>query len=48
VQGNVNLSPYSFFNCMGDNPPIVAIGACRSSCRGGAKKDTLLNIEETG
>lgn len=44
----VNLSPYSYFNVMGHNPPTVAIGMCRSPSRGGGKKDSLLNIEETG
>ncbi len=31
----------------GHNPPLVALGICRSPSRGGAKKDTLVNIEET-
>jgi hypothetical protein len=43
-----NLAPYSYFNVMGHNPPVVAIGVARSPGRGGGKKDTLLNIEETG
>ncbi|KAG2442076.1 hypothetical protein HYH02_009867 [Chlamydomonas schloesseri] len=47
-QGGVNLSPYSFFNAMGFNPPTVAIGLCHSPARPGGKKDTLHNIEETG
>jgi hypothetical protein len=45
--GTVNLSPYSYFNVMGHNPFIVAMGICRSPSRGGGKKDTLQNIEET-
>lgn len=45
--GCVNLSPYSYFNVMGHNPCIVALGISRSPGRGGGKKDTLQNIEET-
>jgi flavin reductase (DIM6/NTAB) family NADH-FMN oxidoreductase RutF len=45
--GCVNLSPYSYFNVMGHNPCIVALGICRSPGRGGGKKDSLQNIEET-
>jgi flavin reductase (DIM6/NTAB) family NADH-FMN oxidoreductase RutF len=45
--GAVNLSPYSYFNAMGHNPVIVALGISRSPGRGGGKKDTLQNIEET-
>lgn len=40
-QGRVNLAPFSFFNAMNENPPIL--GFC-SMQRG----DTLLNIESTG
>lgn len=46
--GSRNLSPYSYFNTMGHNPPTVCIGICRSPTRGGGKKDSLINIEETG
>ncbi|GLC36017.1 hypothetical protein PLESTB_000529700 [Pleodorina starrii] len=46
--GAVNLSPYSFFNAMGFNPPTVAIGLCHSASRPEGKKDTLRNIEQTG
>lgn len=45
--GQHNLSPYSYFGCMGHNPPLVSIAICRSPSRGGGKKDTLVNIEET-
>ncbi|KAG2440828.1 hypothetical protein HXX76_003683 [Chlamydomonas incerta] len=48
LQGAVNLSPYSFFNAMGFNPPTVAIGLCHSPARPEGKKDTLHNIEQTG
>jgi hypothetical protein len=45
--GSRNLAPYSYFGCMGHNPPLVSIAICRSPARGGDKKDTLANIEET-
>lgn len=44
--GNVNLSPFSFFNCYASKPPIVAIGPAFSAKTGKAK-DTYLNILET-
>lgn len=47
-EGAVNLAPYSYFNAMGHNPPVLCIGINRSPTRGGGKKDTLVNIEETG
>lgn len=40
-QGVVNLAPYSFYNAMGDNPPIVGFSS-------GGRKDSLHNIEATG
>ncbi|KAL6762873.1 hypothetical protein V8C86DRAFT_2508123 [Haematococcus lacustris] len=46
--GAVNVSPYSYFNAMGHAPPIICIGINRAASRGGAKKDTLNNIEATG
>lgn len=48
AKGEGNLAPYSYFNVMCHNPPVVTIGVCRSPLRGGGKKDTLENIEETG
>lgn len=45
--GNVNVSPFSFFNAYSSRPPIVAIGPAISSISGKAK-DTLTNILETG
>jgi hypothetical protein len=48
AEGRRNLAPYSYFNVMGHNPPVVCIGMARSPGRGGGKKDSLLNIEETG
>lgn len=43
--GNVNLSPFSFFNIMGINPPILVF-APNNRGRDGSKKDTILNLEE--
>lgn len=45
--GNVNLSPFSFFNIMGINPPILVF-APNNRGRDGSKKDTILNLEEVG
>ena len=36
-----NLAPYSFFNAMGDRPPLVMFSSS-------GRKDSLRNIEETG
>ena len=40
-EGRVNLAPYSFFNAMGDNPPVVAFSSS-------SRKDSVRNIEATG
>lgn len=45
--GNPNLSPYSFFNAVGSNPPTVIFSPALSG-RDAKTKDTLLNIRETG
>lgn len=45
--GTVNLAPFSFFNAMAENPPIVAMGINGTHSEGGAK-DSLKNIETTG
>jgi flavin reductase (DIM6/NTAB) family NADH-FMN oxidoreductase RutF len=39
--GNVNLAPYSFFNAMCEDPPVVTF-----SSKG--RKDTVRNVERTG
>lgn len=46
AQGNVNLSPFSFFNVFGYNPPTLVFAP--SINRHGHKKHTLLNVEEVG
>ncbi len=44
--GSVNAAPYSFFNVMGNRPPIVALGP--GDRPGGALKDTPQNIARQG
>lgn len=44
-KGNVNISPFSYFNIFSTMPPILGFSPCLSG-RDGSKKDTLLNIEE--
>jgi len=41
LQGRVNLAPYSFFNAVCENPPIVAFSSS-------SRKDTQNNVEATG
>lgn len=46
ASGIVNVAPFSFFNAMGSQPAIVALGI---ASRGkGIPKDTLRNIQDTG
>lgn len=45
ASGVANLAPFSFFNVMGDEPPILAVGINRGA-RG--MKDTARNIIDTG
>lgn len=44
-QGNVNLSPFSFFNLFSTNPPIVVFSPSRR-IRNNTTKHTLENLEE--
>lgn len=41
-----NLAAYSFFNGITSNPPSICFAPTRKS--DGSKKDTLVNVEETG
>jgi flavin reductase (DIM6/NTAB) family NADH-FMN oxidoreductase RutF len=41
-----NAAPYSFFNMMGDDPPIIAVGLLRRA--DASFKDSAANILETG
>lgn len=45
AEGRVNAAPFSFFNVLGDSPPIV--GICPGDRRPGVPKDTALNIRLT-
>lgn len=50
-EGRANLAPYSYFNALSDDPPIVAIGCGpdgRDEASPDRRKDTQRNIEETG
>ncbi len=44
-QGNVNLSPFSFFNCFGANPPILVFSPARRG-RDNTTKHTYENLRE--
>ncbi|MCR5886320.1 flavin reductase family protein [Hymenobacter sp. J193] len=45
AEGRVNLSPYSFFNCFGSNPPILAFSPA-NRVRDNSQKHTLENVRE--
>ena len=44
-KGNVNLSPFSFFNCFGYNPPLLIFSPSRRG-RDNTTKDTYENVLE--
>lgn len=44
--GQLNLAPYSFYNMVSANPPVVIV--CPTVNRHGEQKDTLRNIQATG
>ena len=46
MQGVRNAAPYSFFNMMGAEPPLVAVGVMRRP--DGSYKDSAQNILDTG
>ena len=41
--GILNLTPFSFFNCFGSNPPIIAFSPSRRG-KDGSFKNTYLNL----
>ena len=41
ARGTVNLAPYSFFNAVSDDPPVVMFSS-------GGRKDSVTNAEATG
>lgn len=45
-EGHLNCAPYSYFNIVCHDPPLVMIGCC-INMRAKTKKDTLHNIEGT-
>ena len=45
LEGRVNAAPFSFFNVLGDSPPIV--GICPGDREPGVAKDTARNIRLT-
>ncbi len=44
-EGRVNLSPYSFFNAVSSNPPVLVFSPVNRT-RDGTPKDSLLNVQE--
>src|SRR5436190_19159222 len=47
AEGRPNLAPYSFFNAMATDPPVVVFGTSPRP-RSPARKDSQTNIEATG
>ena len=50
MQGVINLSPYSYFNFMSQDPPVLCIGTCSSAPtdkRPSFMKDSQQNIVDT-
>jgi flavin reductase (DIM6/NTAB) family NADH-FMN oxidoreductase RutF len=43
--GSVNAAPFSYFNLMGENPPLVVLGIGRR--RNGEPKDTVRNLRRS-
>jgi flavin reductase (DIM6/NTAB) family NADH-FMN oxidoreductase RutF len=46
-EGNVNLSPFSYFNCFGANPPVLIFSPARRG-RDNTTKHTYENLLEVG
>ena len=47
-KGQVNLAPYSFFNAVAADPPMVFYSANGTHDADGGEKDSLRNVRETG
>ena len=47
-EGVVNLAPYSFFNAVSSDPPMVFYGANGTHAADGGEKDSLRNVRESG
>jgi len=48
LSGNVNAAPFSFFNAMSSDPPVVVLGINGTGPEGNSYKDTEQNIRDTG
>lgn len=48
AKGRANLAPYSFFNAVASDPPMLMFSSTGGKVPSGARKDTLANIRETG
>ncbi|HVH80804.1 MAG TPA: flavin reductase family protein [Stellaceae bacterium] len=48
VNGRVNAAPFSFFNAVSSEPPVVVLGVNGTGPGGSGYKDTEDNIRETG
>ena len=54
AQGRTNLAPFSFFNVVSPDPPVLGFSVGPKNGQGGdpnlgfERKDTLINIRETG
>lgn len=48
TQGQLNAAPFSFFNVMGSDPPVIALGLEGSAANSDSLKDTTRNIEANG
>lgn len=47
TKGDLNIAPFSYFNALCDNPPMIMFSTTDTHADGGPK-DTLKNSEETG
>ena len=48
LRGEVNAAPFSFFNAVSSDPPVVVLGINGTGPDGTGYKDTEQNIRETG
>jgi flavin reductase (DIM6/NTAB) family NADH-FMN oxidoreductase RutF len=46
--GRLNAAPFSAYNCVGADPPILAVGIANRPGPGGVAKDTANNIRSSG
>lgn len=48
INGRANLAPYSFFNAVTDNPPMVMFASTGTKPDQNYSKDSVANIRDTG